>query len=248
MLEPIAEQLADEVKRVKLSPPAIPFISNVTGTWITAAEAMDPVYWARHMCQPVRFTQGISSLRERRELVLLEVGPGRSLATSVLQHPTSEAIPETVALASLRHSYESQSDTAFFLNTLGNLWLAGVRIDWAGFYSHERRRRVLLPTYPFERQSYWLDLKKQSPVEPSPMPTAEKRADVADWFYLPVWKQSLAPAPIQIDDLDHSPWLLFEDSCGLGRKLVERLRIAGHRVFTVAVGETSPGSTKAPIA
>jgi acyl transferase domain-containing protein/thioesterase domain-containing protein len=237
MLEPVAAQLADEVRRVRLSPPQIPFVSNVTGKWITEAEATDPIYWAQHMCRPVRFTEGVSSLRETRELLLLEVGPGQSLATSVVQHPTTAAIPDTVAVASLRHSYDAQSDTAFFLNALGRLWLAGVKIDWAGFYGQERRRRVPLPTYPFERQRHWLELKPPTPAHEAARPRLERRADVAEWFYLPVWKQSLARRARAAEAGASGPWLVFEDSCGLGRKLVGRLREAGHAAVTVAPGE-----------
>jgi acyl carrier protein len=64
-------------------------------------------------------------------------------------------------LPTLRNSCDRQSDVAFLLNTLGQLWLAGVQINWQCFYADERRHRVPLPTYPFERQRYWIEPQKQ---------------------------------------------------------------------------------------
>jgi len=94
----------------------------VTGTWITAEEATDPSYWARHLRQTVQFTAGISQLLEPNR-ILLEVGPGRTLCTFALQH--AEQAAGQVVLPSLRHPQDQQSDLAFLLNILGRLWLAG---------------------------------------------------------------------------------------------------------------------------
>ncbi len=82
-----------------------------------------------------------------------------------MQQPAAGDATERVALPSLRHSYEQQSDTSFLLNTLGRLWLAGVPIDWPGFYAEERRHRVSLPTYPFDLQRCWID--PQKPLQPT---------------------------------------------------------------------------------
>lgn len=157
MCDPILEPFIEQVKKVDLQRPKIPYISSVSGTWIKASEANDPDYWARHLRQTVRFGDGLQEISKGYDGVLLEVGPGNILNMLARQNQR-ESVVET--LASLRRPHNSESDLAFLLGTLGKLWLAGVKIDWAGFYAQERRLRTSLPTYPFERERYW--------IEPSP--------------------------------------------------------------------------------
>ncbi|PYS90390.1 MAG: polyketide synthase [Acidobacteria bacterium] len=154
MMQPVLTPFADRVRAVKLHPPRLPFISNVTGTWITAAEATDPAYWARHIAGTVRFASGVQTLTAT-DSVLLEVGPGQTLSTLARQQ--LHGAERQRALSTLRPPQEAHDDLAFLLTTLGRLWLAGVKVDWAGFYAAERRRRVPLPTYPFERARYWIE-------------------------------------------------------------------------------------------
>jgi acyl transferase domain-containing protein len=154
MMDSILDAFAEKVKEVSLNAPQIPFVSNVTGTWITPDQAMDPSYWARHLRQPVRFSDDIAELLKEPNRVFLEVGPGCTFSTLVGQHPSKK---EHIVLASTRHPKEKKSDVAFILNTLGQLWLAGIQIDWSGFYANESRHRLPLPAYPFERQRYWIE-------------------------------------------------------------------------------------------
>ncbi|MET0399319.1 MAG: non-ribosomal peptide synthase/polyketide synthase [Longimicrobiaceae bacterium] len=156
-MEPVAGRLAERLRAMRLRAPEIPFVSNVTGTWIRAEEAMDPEYWGRHLCGTVRFAEGMAELLREGNSVLLEVGPGRTLGTFALHAGAAES----AVFASLRHAYTRQPDQAYLLETLGRLWMAGVRVDWDGFVAEERRRRTLLPTYPFERQAYWVDRRRR---------------------------------------------------------------------------------------
>ncbi|MEH2162310.1 MAG: beta-ketoacyl synthase N-terminal-like domain-containing protein [Nostoc sp.] len=160
MMEPVVQKFTQCLQQVQLHPPQIPYISNLTGTWITADEATNPDYWAQHLRQPVRFSLGVSELLQQSESILIEVGPGRSLSTLTKRHLEPNA--KQLVLSSLRHPKEQHSDVAFLLNTLGRLWMAGIEIDWSGFYAHEKRSRLPLPTYPFERQRYWIDSKPRS--------------------------------------------------------------------------------------
>ncbi|HEX7239181.1 MAG TPA: condensation domain-containing protein, partial [Longimicrobiaceae bacterium] len=116
-----------------------------------------PEYWARHLCRTVRFAEGVAELLRDGSRVLLEVGPGRTLGTFALHGGAAES----AVFASLRHAYTRQPDQAYLLETLGRLWMAGVPVDWDGFVAGERRRRALLPTYPFERQAYWVDRRRR---------------------------------------------------------------------------------------
>lgn len=162
MMDAIAQPFTELVQTLTLHPPQIPYISNVTGTWITTEQAINPNYWARHLCEPVRFADGVQHLWRQHKPILLEVGPGQTLSSLVLQCLDSVLVADKVVLPSLRYSYDRQSDVAFLLNSLGQLWLSGVQIDWSGFYTHEYRHRILLPTYPFERQRYWIEPHKPS--------------------------------------------------------------------------------------
>jgi acyl transferase domain-containing protein len=154
MMEPILESFTQDVKQIGPKAPKIPFISNVTGTWITPNEAMDPGYWARHARQTVRFADGIGELLKGGDQILLEVGPGQTLSTFVRLHPNRTA--NQLVLSSLRHPLDTRSDLPVLLNTMGQLWLSGAQIKWSSFYGQERRQRVALPTYPFQRQQYWI--------------------------------------------------------------------------------------------
>ena len=171
MMEPIVGRFTEEVRRVRLNVPRIPYVSNVTGDWVTEAEVTDPTYWARHLRETVRFQEGLQHLLDGFDGVLLEVGPGNTLTTLAAQHRESRAA--RAVLPSLRHPYASHSDVAFLLTTLGKLWLAGVKIDWSEFHAGEQRRRVPLPTYPFERQRYWIEPEIQTPV-PGAIEESEK--------------------------------------------------------------------------
>ncbi|MEH1851361.1 MAG: beta-ketoacyl synthase N-terminal-like domain-containing protein [Nostoc sp.] len=236
MMEPILQAFIELVKKVKLNPPRIRFISNVTGTWITDAQATNPDYWCQHLRQTVRFSDGISLLLKQFEGIFLEVGPGRTLSTITTQH--LEKNTKQQVLTSLRHVQEQQSDVNFLLQTLGRLWLFGVEIDWSGFYTHEQRHRLPLPTYPFERQRYWIDAKSPSPSLKSKSVKLDNKQDIADWFYVPSWKRSLLPnsSSYKIESTQNE-WLFFVDDLGIGEKLINTLINQGKNVITVKQGE-----------
>jgi acyl transferase domain-containing protein/SAM-dependent methyltransferase/acyl carrier protein len=159
MMEPILSRFSEATRRVSLKPPSIPLISNLTGAWMTPVEAIDSDYWVKHMRQTVRFSDGLGTLWQHADYVLLEVGPGRTLSQFSRRHPDKSS--QCRVLSSLRSEGEELSDVGFYLGTLGQLWLAGVNIDWPAVSRHRRDRRVPLPTYPFERKRYWID-----PVKP----------------------------------------------------------------------------------
>ena len=155
MMEPVLHAFTTKVRKARLNPPQVPYVSNVTGKWITAQEATDPNYWAAHLRQTVRFADGLEELAQGQKGILLEIGPGQTLSTLARQHPAAGA--RHTVLSSLGSAREKPLDQAHLLNALGRLWLAGVPVNWAGFYAQERRQRLPLPTYPFERKRYWVE-------------------------------------------------------------------------------------------
>jgi amino acid adenylation domain-containing protein len=156
-LAPAARAFGEEVARAKLHPPRLPYLSNVTGDWITAKEAIDPGYWATHLLKTVRFGDNAHKLLTGSGSLFLEVGPGRTLG--VLLRQAFDGLPQggrpPRIVGSLRHPQDSRPDDQFLLAALGRLWVAGVEVDWAAYQRGRFRRRVSLPAYPFEGRRFW---------------------------------------------------------------------------------------------
>jgi acyl transferase domain-containing protein len=173
LAEPDLVTRAKAIAKIDLRPPKIPFVSSVTGTWITTAAATDPNYWGTEPRQSVRFAEGLGCLLGASNRTFLEVGPGSTLVKSIEQHPA--ALKDHAVLSSLPCLDENASDTESMLNALGRLWLMGAKIDWGGFWRHEKRRRVPLPTYAFDRKRYWVEPRTQSSLfgQGALSPTAE---------------------------------------------------------------------------
>jgi acyl transferase domain-containing protein len=132
------------------------------------------------------------------------------------------------------------------LETLGRLWIAGAPVAWTAFHEDERRHRVTLPTYPFERQRFWVDPqpRAQAAARTSAAGQIEKRQDLASWFYLPSWKRTIAPVPDPQAAADETGdcWVVFDDLTGVGRDVAERLTMAGRDVLRLV-----PGRAFAPL-
>jgi len=160
MLEPIVATFAARVAQTARQTPSVPWVSTVTGTWITAEQATSPDYWAQQIRQPVRFGAALATLLDGPAGLLLEVGPGQtlaSLARRLLPDRRAAGHPDTPIVGSLRHPDDTSPDLDVLLGGLGRLWLAGVPVDWPAFHAESPRRRVPLPTYPFERRRFWID-------------------------------------------------------------------------------------------
>ncbi|MCY9513732.1 type I polyketide synthase [Paenibacillus apiarius] len=155
MMEPILEEYEREVGKLVLNPPSKPFISNVTGTWIRDEEAVSPAYWARHLRSTVRFADGLTTLFTELDAAFAEIGGGNALTAFARWH--ADATEERVFANLMRHPQQNSSDVAHLLLQIGRLWNAGVKIDWTRFYGEEKRNRIPLPTYPFDRRRFWID-------------------------------------------------------------------------------------------
>ena len=166
MMHPIVPRFTELVKSVPLHRPRRPVVSTVTGTYLTEAEATDPVYWANHLRHTVRFADALETLLEREQSVLLEAGPGQALTTMVRQQAGSRKV---TALNSLQPPKADSSEYRMILETLGQLWLNGVEPDWSQFYAGQKRAKLVLPTYAFDKKRCWVD-----PIPPltfNPLPT-----------------------------------------------------------------------------
>ncbi|MEO7021658.1 MAG: SDR family oxidoreductase [Ktedonobacteraceae bacterium] len=241
----LQERVTELASTLKRQVPSIPYLSNVTGTWITAEQTTDASYWARHLCEPVRFSQGVETLLEAGEYVIVEVGPGQALSSFVRQHPRCSREQMALVIASSPMVHERQGEQEYLVQMMGKLWLCGARIDWAGYAAGEQRQRVLLPTYPFERQRYWLESRKQSNfipnVEHHADPEVPRSADLTNWFYGLTWKQALQVKRHEEGNIQASKqqqWLVFADAQGIGIQVANQLRGKGMRVRVVLPGNS----------
>jgi amino acid adenylation domain-containing protein len=236
--DPILQPFAEAVRRVRLAPPGIPLVSNLTGVWMRPEDATDPTYWARQLRATVRFADGLALLLAEPQRILLEAGPGDTLASFAREHPAR--LPEQAVISSLRHPKSTEADDAVLLRAVARLWLAGGDLDWEAFGAvepPEQRRRVSLPTYPFERRRYW--------VEPLPSQgRAERRPPAGlpeprDWAIAPVWKPAPPPPERGLAEAGGDGlWLLLADfGSETGELLAGRLTAAGRQVVRAFAAE-----------
>ena len=197
MMDPILAEFTQLVASVPRSAPTIPFVSNVSGTWITDAEATDPHYWAEHLRGTVRFTEGIGVLLADPHRLLLEAGPGVTLSPFARQHPAKT--PTQDVAASLDPGKQKLPEHAAFLQCAGRLWLSGVPVT-AG----QSGRRISLPTYPFERTRHWVE-----PVRSAASPPQETVP------LMPAPAALAAPAPSRTDRLLGELTALLSDQSGV---------------------------------
>lgn len=216
LVDPILEPLERAVAGVSRSAPTVPYVSNVTGRWVTPDQAQSPSAWARHLRSTVRFSDGIRTLLRDGPALLLEVGPGTALS-SVARLQT-EPDRGQYALPCLPHARETRPADAALMETVGRLWTHGVDIDWKAMRGDTASRRIPLPTYAFDRKRYWLD-----PDESAGPAHRIERKELEDWFWVPVWRQSRLPET----GTSGRHVLVCSDGLGLESSLAARLVEAG---------------------
>lgn len=243
MMAPAGAELTALANAVELCAPEIPILSNVSGDWLSDAQALDVTYWTQHMCQPVRFYEGLDRLLDGQEPVLIEIGPGQSLGSFVRQHPRCTPAQMQRTFSTLPTQYEKGSAVASVLECLGRLWAAGVEADWQTLYAEEeRRRRIPLPTYPFGGDRFWVgpEMRQFADEVGVVAPRDEKQPDsltrlpLNNWFYLPGWQQAAVAEPAT--PLDADGWVLFVDDGPPGRQIADWLRAQGQEALCVRSG------------
>ncbi len=228
MLDPILDEWLDFLRGLRLSAPRIPFVSNVTGSWIRDEEATDPEYWMRHLRGSVRFAEGVALLLEDPARVLVEVGPGRALSTLA----GMQSGPTRPVLHSMRHPDDEGSDVERMLETLGELWMAGLPVDWSLLHEGDERLRIPLPSYAFEHERFWIEPGRSLYEEGETGDRLERAERLDDWFYTPGWKR----APLAGEALEASPVLLLGDDTPNVRALADALESAGRSVVRARAG------------
>jgi acyl transferase domain-containing protein/acyl carrier protein len=237
MMEPMLADFRAGLAQVDFQRPQIPYVSNLTGTWITVAEAENSDYWLKHLRQPVRFADGLNPVLEIENAVLVEVGPGRILTSFAKQHPAMTK--DRLSTDLVRHPKKEAADDRFFLERLATLWTWGVSIDWSAYTGDQEFRRIPLPTYPFQRQTYKLDDKalKEGKINTAAMSAGVGSQDPADWFYLPSWQRSKSPLLDEERLKNRGPWWIFLGRTGVGESLASKLEDLNISVVRIPFGE-----------
>lgn len=232
LMRTAAGRFAQFLSSIQKNHPAIPYISNVTGDWIQDQQCTDPEFWAAHTTQTVHFADGIHALLQIPGSTFLEVGPGQSLGSFVLQQ---DAIREGVlVLPSVPNELDPAPGVDFFLESAARLWLNGQQLQWRELYKEEKRRRVPLPTYQFDRQRYWVELKNKPKPASGPL---RKNASVAEWLYAPIWKRT--PLPVRNATQDEpGTWVIFANDTPACSAVISWLLETGEQVKIVTAGES----------
>jgi len=152
LVAPVLPQFNEVVSQISFGQPQVPYLSNVTGHTITPQDLAQPDYWARHFKGTVRFAQNLQNVLQNEQVVLIEVGPGRTLSAFARQYLSQKAHHKIVNL--VRHPQEEASDQQYFMASLGKLWQAGLNPDWQALHQDYTPARVALPNYPFARIKY----------------------------------------------------------------------------------------------
>ncbi len=155
LMDSMIPEFTGFLARQTLRDPQIPLLSNVTGTWLAASEAANPSTWARQVRSTVRFSDEIDVLLGEPRRILVEVGPGGTLTASATRHPKWSGGHHAVRL--MRHHAQNRDDRDAFLLALGQLWAAGVDVDWSPLRGGQSGTLLTLPGYPFERQRHWIE-------------------------------------------------------------------------------------------
>ena len=158
LVEPAIGPLTTRIAKMRLGPPQIPWFSNLGGRWISSEEAVDPAYWGGQLRRTVRFSDALAELLAVPDLVAVEVGPGDALTRLAQRHPACG--PTNAVVPVLGRRADPHEDHAAAA-ALGKVWTTGVEVDWRAYQAGRGRRRVALPTYPFERQSYGVAARRE---------------------------------------------------------------------------------------
>lgn len=235
LFDPILDEFHALLKTMQLSAPKIPIVSNRTGTWLKPEEATNPDYWRRHLRETVLFADGIATLLEEPNRVLVEVGPGQALCSFARQHP--KASQTTNIIPSVRHRDDTISDTAYFIAGLGRLWASGAAVDLSKLWEGETRHRISLPTYAWVHQRYFIE-RVAPEVQAEDLSRLKRLPSIDEWGFKPVWlERSPKPRSGPAANEGRETWLVFLDDAGVGARLAKRLKAQGHTVVTVVEGD-----------
>ncbi|ELR72267.1 Long-chain-fatty-acid--CoA ligase [Fulvivirga imtechensis AK7] len=234
MMDGMLADFEDTIKKTRIYPQQLPFISNLTGKRAADSQLSDPKYWLDHLRYTVKFSKGIEEVMLDKHVLFVEAGPGKTLGSFVRANESFGDGHKIINL--IRHANETKNDTSTILSGLGKLWLNGKRPDWQRFYTGQDRRKVSLPTYSFDKIMYPVNVDAAKMVSEMVSDRSLIRNDITNWFYTPTWKISKEiPASSGLEP--EVRILVFSDNCGVSDGFISKLKQAGGQVIQVQIGD-----------
>lgn len=231
LLEKAVAPFSEALQSIEKNTPKIPYLSNLTGDWINSADSLSDQYWIDHLLKTVQLSRCMKKLlNEGEDTIFIEIGAGRTLLSALQMHATS-LINSVAILPSAEKSKKVDADQSFAL-ALKALWTYGCAINWEAFYADEKRNRLPLPTYPFQRQRFWIDeiYAFQKPAEDA------ARVNLDLGFYASTWVCAPTVDSFRLE-LRESPlkpqWIIFANGSRLSQKTCEQLVKRGETVIKV---------------
>lgn len=235
LLDTVLDRFREGLKQFTPQPAKKLWVSNVTGEWIEPDRAADREYWVEHVRRTVRFENGVATLLDGGDRIFIEIGPGKALTSLVRMH---ERARKSSALVTLPHPKDEKPADSFLLEAVGRLWQLGVPIDWQAFHGGVKRRRVVLPTYAFQRQRYWIDPGSSlvhDGLVTSSEPTAPTRLPDSEWLKKTEWRARQLTSKAQVVADAH--WLCI-GSGAVAEALASSVRRSGGKATLVTHGAT----------
>ena len=153
LMNSIKDDFIELLSQFHFSEPKIPYISNVTGTWIKTEQVKDPSYWWSHLRQTVKFDEGLYNLTSKTNQVFIEIGPGRDISNLMLRYVTPSSTNKLL-YCNQPITLKKLDERSFLLKLAGQLWLRGLPVKWEALHSGAVRKKVSLPTYAFEKNIF----------------------------------------------------------------------------------------------
>jgi microcystin synthetase protein McyG len=187
LMEPILDEFERRAAEFPCTAPEVTLVSNVSGKVFSPSDRIEASYWRRHIRGAVRFSDGLSSLLAQHPAALLEIGPDPVLLGMAKPALSGSSIPSLAALRRGKDPWQS------LYEAVRQLYLLGAAINWDQVYRDRPGRKLALPTYPFQRQRYWITLPENTRPSSSPRISFDPALYTTEWRVLPNVSHTFRP-------------------------------------------------------
>ena len=232
MMDPVLSEFKTVLDQYSFSNPSIPFVSNLTGTWVTAEQAKNSQYWVDHLRSTVQFSQGLQTLLGEENIIFIEVGPKAVLSSLARKSQPINKIRGVISSFDIDRITEDKS----IYVAVSKAWELGLPLSWERYYAQDQLSRIPLPSYPFERKRHWIDAPSPGAYK-SPSKTLGRRP-LDEWFYLPHWRPTITPKSLNLEIFKNEKrvWLVFANNSALCQKTIQHLRELNQEIIVVCAG------------
>mgnify|MGYP006276447399 CR=1 FL=1 len=233
MMDSILDEFKKTLQKYQLSKPTNPFVSNLTGSWISPEEACSVDYWVTHLRSTVQFSKGLETILSEEGFIFLEVGPKTVLGSLVKKSNLAKQALGIVHSLDIDKYTEDRSISA----AVAKIWELGYPISWKHYYAKEILCRVPLPTYPFDRKRHWIDAPARNAYHAHHKLSGRRPLD--EWFYLPHWRPTISPPPVEetVFQENRRSWMIFANQSEICKEMIQYLKELNQEVVLVYAGD-----------